>query len=76
MQLHGYEQALKDMIQQSYIESNHGSQEDIGRSYTVQEAKEDACREDAPFGLDDPSEEQFFSKARHDGDEADIDEGG
>ena len=57
MQLYGYEQALKAMIQQSYIESNHGSQEDIGRGYTVKEAKEDTGREDAPFGLDDPSKE-------------------
>jgi hypothetical protein len=74
MELNGYEQALKNMIQQSYIESNYGSQEDIGRGYTVQKAKKDACREDAPLCLNDPSEEQFFSKACHDGDEADIDE--
>ena len=64
------------MIQQPYIEPYHGSQEDIGRGYTVQEAKEDTCRENAPFGLDDPPKEKFFSKARHDGDEADIDERG
>jgi hypothetical protein len=64
MQLNGDEQALEDMIQQPYIESYQGSQEDIGRGYTVQETKEDTCREDAPFGLDDPPEEQFFSKAR------------
>ena len=62
------------MIQQSYIESNHGSQEDIGRGYTVKEAKEDTGREDAPFGLDDPPEEQFFSKPRSEGDKAEIDE--
>jgi hypothetical protein len=62
------------MIQQSYIESNYGSQEDIDRGHTVQQAKENTGSEDAPFGLDDPSEEQFFSKACHDGDEADIDE--
>ena len=57
MQLYGYEKALKDMIQQSYVESNHGSQEDIGRGYTVQEAKEDSCCEDTPFCLDDSPEE-------------------
>ena len=62
------------MIQQSYIESNHGSQEDIGRGYTMQEAKEDTCRDDAPFCLDDSPKEQFFSKTSRDGDEADIDE--
>ena len=76
MQLNGYEQTLKYMIQQPYIESYCGSKEDIGRGYAVQEAKEDACCQDTPFGLDDPPEEQFFSKARNERDKADINQSG
>ena len=76
MQLYGYEQALKEMIQQPYIETYCGSKEDIGRGYAVQEAKEDACCQDTPFGLNDPSEEQFFSKARNERDKEDINQRG
>jgi len=55
MQLNGYEKALKIVIEPTDIESYHGSQQDIGRGHTMQEPKQDACREDAPFGLDYPT---------------------
>jgi hypothetical protein len=68
MQLDGYQRALKAMIQQADIESYHRGQEDIGRGYSVHEAEEDACRDDAPSDLDHPPKEQLLGKARQERD--------
>jgi len=76
MQLNRYEKTLKKMMQQADVKSYHHSQEGIGRGHEVQGAKQDTRREEAPFGLDHPSKEQFLGKARPERDKADIDQGG
>lgn len=75
MQLNWYEKALKKMIEYPDVKSYYRSKQGIGRGHEVQHAKEDAGRDEAPFGLKHPPEEQFLGKAGPERDQADIDHG-